>query len=69
MKNHKFFCIAISYFKEEEEECVRLYGGCGENKIRSECDDRSINRSEGQQKIFSLGEPELRAASAESCYM
>lgn len=23
----------------------------------------------GQQKIFSLGEPELRAASAESCYM
>lgn len=47
---------------------MRLYGGCGENKIRSECDDRSIGRR-GQQKIFSLGEPELRAASAESCYM
>lgn len=30
--------------------------------------DRSIGRR-GQQKIFSLGEPELRAASAESCYM
>lgn len=38
-------------------------------KIKSECDDRSIGRR-GQQKIFfSLGEPELRAASAESCYM
>lgn len=51
---------------------MRLYGGCGENKIRSECDVRSIDRSidrRGQQKIFSLGEPELRVASAESCYM
>lgn len=32
--------------------------------------DRSIGRSEGAaEDFFSLGEPELRAASAESCYM
>lgn len=49
---------------------MRLYGGCGENKIRSECDDRSIGRR-GQQKIFfplenlSSGRLQLRAATCE----
>lgn len=50
---------------------MRLYGGCGENKIRSECDVRSIDRSEGAAEDFfplenlSSGRLQLRAATCE----
>lgn len=51
---------------------MRLYGGCGENKIRSECDVRSIDRSVGggSRRFFPLenlssGRLQLRAATCE----
>lgn len=47
---------------------MRLYGGCGENKIRSECDVRSIGG--GSRRFFPLenlssGRLQLRAATCE----
>lgn len=46
---------------------MRLYGGCGENKIRSECDDRSEGAAEDFFPLENLssGRLQLRAATCE----